>query len=101
MGRHGIQQEATGNWCVDYVADELLYKSVINFINALPTPDGKPFQLLPWQKTFIKNVFKTRRGKRVVRTAVLSCGRKNGKTGLASNIVLAYLVGPLSASAQE
>jgi phage terminase large subunit-like protein len=49
----------------------------------------------PWQRRFIQRVYKTGKdGRRLVRTAVLSMARGNGKTQLASLLALAHLVGP-------
>ena len=58
---------------------------------------GSPFKLDPFQKKFIRAVyephwFNTQR--RVVRRAILSIARKNGKTALIAALVLAHLVGP-------
>lgn len=55
---------------------------------------GQPIKLLPEQKEFIRKVYKTRAGRRVVRRAILSMGRKNGKTGLIGALVDAHLIGP-------
>jgi phage terminase large subunit-like protein len=45
---------------------------------------GTTLKLRPWQKRFIRSVYRTdKRGYRLVRTAVLSVARKNGKTQLA------------------
>jgi phage terminase large subunit-like protein len=72
---------------------------VIRFVNSLPCTAG-PFagtnlKLQPWQKRFIKAVYRTdKQGKRAVRTAVLSVGRKNGKTQLAAALCLCHLSGP-------
>lgn len=44
---------------------------------------GRKLEVRPWQRDFIRDVYATRSdGRRLVRTAVLSLGRKNGK-GLA------------------
>jgi phage terminase large subunit-like protein len=52
-------------------------------------------KLRPWQKRFIRAVYKTNKaGNRAVRTAVLSVGRKNGKTQLAAALCLCALSGP-------
>jgi phage terminase large subunit-like protein len=72
---------------------------VIRFIESLKITSGKfagtPFRLRPWQKTFIQAVYATDAdGRRLVRTAVLSMGRKNGKTQLAAALALCHLVGP-------
>jgi len=57
---------------------------------------GKPFQLLKWQKDFIRDIYEPSLpdGRRVVRRAILSMARKNGKTALIAAIALAHLVGP-------
>jgi len=48
-----------------------------------------------WQKRIIRRIYRTNKaGKRVVRTGLLSMGRKNGKTSLASAIALVHLSGP-------
>jgi phage terminase large subunit-like protein len=59
-------------------------------------PDaGKKLVLRPWQKTFIEAVYaEDADGNRPVRTAVLSMGRKNGKTQLAAALALCHLCGP-------
>jgi phage terminase large subunit-like protein len=78
---------------------------VIEFIENLTVPSGigqgKRFLLEPFQKKFIRDIYEphigaTRewRGNRVVRRAILSIARKNGKTALIAAIVLAHLVGP-------
>jgi phage terminase large subunit-like protein len=72
---------------------------VIAFIETLPCTAG-PFagtklKLRPWQKKFIRAVYKTdKAGNRLVRTAVLSVGRKNGKTQLAAALCLCAMSGP-------
>lgn len=56
---------------------------------------GKPFRLADWQEQFIRDIYEPQRdGKRVVRRAILSCARKNGKTALIATLALAHLVGP-------
>lgn len=76
---------------------------VITFIEKLIVPSGfgqgKPFKLLPFQKAFIRDVYEPHRkeGKefrRLVRRAVLSVGRKNGKSALISALAIVHLVGP-------
>jgi phage terminase large subunit-like protein len=59
------------------------------------TGQGKPFKLEQWQTKFIRDIYEPHRGgKRVVRRAILSVARKNGKTALTAGIALAHLVGP-------
>jgi phage terminase large subunit-like protein len=56
---------------------------------------GGQFRLQPWQKAFIRDIYEPHRdGRRVVRRAVLSVGRRNGKTAIIAAIALAHLVGP-------
>lgn len=78
-------------------------QAIIDFIEKLIVPSGHgqgtPFVLEPFQKKFIRAVyephFKTARGwRRAVRRAVLSVGRKNGKSALISALVIVHLVGP-------
>nr|WP_298797642.1 terminase TerL endonuclease subunit [uncultured Acetobacter sp.] len=56
---------------------------------------GEPMRLDEWQKVIIRALYDTDDdGLRYVRTGVISMGRKNGKTGLASALALAHLCGP-------
>ena len=69
---------------------------MIRFIEThLIVPDGvlreTPFRLLDFQKRFILEVYDNPVG---TRHAILSIGRKNGKTALMACLVLAHLVGP-------
>jgi len=59
-------------------------------------PDiGKNFRLRDWQREFIFNVYREdMKGNRAVRTAILTMGRKNGKTALAALMALCHLCGP-------
>ena len=73
--------------------------AVIKFIERLTVPSGhgmgKPFELEPFQKLFIRAIYEPHLGlRRAVRRAILSMARKNGKTALIAAIVLAHLVGP-------
>jgi phage terminase large subunit-like protein len=52
---------------------------------------GKPVRLRSWQRKEIKRVYDNPHG---TRRAILSFGRKNGKTALASFLLLLHLVGP-------
>jgi phage terminase large subunit-like protein len=79
--------------------DRTRAKNVIDFIECLTIPSGKgqgePFKLMAWQKRFIRDIYEPHEnGIRVVRRAILSVARKNGKTALIAGIVLAHLVGP-------
>jgi phage terminase large subunit-like protein len=72
---------------------------LITWLERLTVPSGqhagRPFRVRPWQRAIIKEVYRTdRRGRRTVRLALLSMGRKNGKSGLAAALALAHLCGP-------
>jgi len=79
-------------------------KRIIQFIETLNVPSGagagEPFKLLPFEKKFIKDVYAPhvnvgpKLWRRLVRRAVLSIARKNGKTALIAALVLVHLVGP-------
>ncbi len=60
---------------------------------------GGAFKLRPFQKRFIRALYEPHRfeggqWRRLVRRAILSIARKNGKTALIAAIVLAHLIGP-------
>src|SRR5829696_4900244 len=79
---------------------------VATFVETLPITSGPlsgtMFKLRPWQRTFLQSVYGTdRTGRRPVRTAVLSLGRKNGKTQLAAALALCALSGPEAESRGE
>lgn len=72
---------------------------VIKFIESLKVTSGslagQPFLLRPWQKDIIRAWYATdAKGRRTVRTGLLSVARKNGKSGLCAAIALAHLLGP-------
>ena len=76
---------------------------VVKFIECLKVPSGTSagefMHLRPWQKRFIYDVYapcdpETRR--RLVRRAILSIARKNGKSALIAALVLVHLIGPES-----
>lgn len=73
---------------------------VIDFIERLTITigetAGQPFILREWQKQFIRDIYEPQdeHGRRVVRRAVLSVARKNGKSELSAALVLVHLIGP-------
>lgn len=77
-------------------------EKIIAFIETLLTPDGAgvgtPFVLREWQKEIIRSVYgpEDENGLRIVRQAVLTMGRKNGKTALVAGLCLAHLCGPVA-----
>lgn len=54
---------------------------------------GKPVRLREWQKSELRKIYDNKYG---TRRAILSFGRKNGKTALAAFILLLHLAGPES-----
>lgn len=73
---------------------------VIAFIETLRCPDGtqagQPLVLRPWQRKVIYAVYGPCHpdGRRIVRQALLSMARKNGKTALVAALCLCHLCGP-------
>ena len=83
--------------------DKQRVKRIVQFIEYLIVPSGegsgKPFKLRKWQRKFIEDVYgphiRTKgEWRRLVRRAVLSIARKNGKTALIAALVLVHLIGP-------
>lgn len=72
-----------------------LGQQMIAFIEMLKVPEGKkvgrPLKLEPFQKQFILDIYDN---PHTTRTAILSLGRKNGKTALIAGLLLGHLVGP-------
>ena len=52
---------------------------------------GKPVRLRDWQKAIIKGIYDT-----PTRRAIISVGRKNGKSALGAMLLLLHLAGPAS-----
>jgi phage terminase large subunit-like protein len=73
---------------------------VIRFVESLKVTSGallgRKFTLRPWQREIINEWYATggEKGRRIVRTGLLSVGRKNGKTGLCAALALCHLLGP-------
>ena len=73
---------------------------IFDFIEKLIVPSGKgkgkPVKLLPFEKAFIKDIYNPVNSDmlRIVLRAILSMGRKNGKTFIVACLVLVHLVGP-------
>ena len=79
---------------------------VIAFCEDLTVTSGTAaytkLRLRPWQRKFIEAVYaENEQGIRSVRTAVLSMGRKNGKSQLAAALALCHLCGPEAESRGE
>ena len=75
-------------------------KRIIAFCELLTLPDGakagERVRLRDWQKDFINSVYgpQTPQGRRIVREALLTMARKNGKTALIAMLLLVHLCGP-------
>lgn len=75
-------------------------KRIISFIEQLKVPSGhnagKNFKLRQFQKEFINAIYGNlnRDKTRKTRRAILSMGRKGGKTALICCLVLVHLIGP-------
>ena len=72
---------------------------VISFLETLPITAGllagSTMKLLAYQRDFLRKVYRTdRKGRRIVRQAVLSIPRKGGKSSLAAGLCLCHLLGP-------
>jgi phage terminase large subunit-like protein len=50
---------------------------------------GRPFRLRPWQEEIVRGIYDS-----PTRRAIITFGRKNGKTAFTAALVLAHLVGP-------
>lgn len=56
---------------------------------------GQPFRLRDWQKEIVRAIYEPEAaGRRVVRQALITLPRKNGKTQLAAALALVHLFGP-------
>jgi len=75
-------------------------QDMIDFIETLRVPEGmnqgQQLTMRPWQKDIIRPVYSPvdENGVRIVRKAIYSVGKKNGKTPLIAGIALGHLVGP-------
>lgn len=72
---------------------------VIAFLESLPITSGmhagEKLRLRPWQREIVEAIYRTGQdGRRIVRTALVTCPRKQGKTALAAGLALCHLVGP-------
>lgn len=83
--------------------DYTIAEETIEFIEAVciipeGTHVGKSLHLEKFQREFIMDVFRVDKatGRRVVRQAILTVARKNGKSALTAAITLAALCGPLA-----
>jgi phage terminase large subunit-like protein len=83
-----------------------MWEKVVLFCESLPVTSGKlagtMWKARPWQRKWIRRVYRTdKKGRRIVRTALLSLARKNGKTDLAARLCLCHLAGPTATARGE
>jgi phage terminase large subunit-like protein len=76
-------------------------KRVIAFLESLTVTAGayagRKLRLRPWQKKILGRIYATGAdGRREVRTALISMGRKGGKSTICAGLALCHLVGPES-----
>jgi phage terminase large subunit-like protein len=76
-------------------------EQVIAFLESLPVTKGRlagrKMRLILAQREFVEGVFATdKKGRFIVKTAIISQAKGNGKSGLVAGLCLAALVGPLS-----
>ena len=80
---------------------------MIDFIETLRVPEGMdqgaPLIMRPWQKDIIMPVYGPvdENGIRIVRKAIYSVAKKNGKTPLIAGIALGHLIGPEAKSNEQ
>jgi phage terminase large subunit-like protein len=75
--------------------DTQLVSDIFEFCDSfIFVPEGggaiKSLELRPWQKDIIRQIY----GEPRLRRAIISFGRKNGKTALAAFLILCHLIGP-------
>jgi len=73
-----------------------ILSGLLSFSKYLPGLGRGYFKLEKFQKDFIKDIYGKvdKDEKRIVRRAILSMGRKNGKTMLTAALALVHLIGP-------
>lgn len=87
---------------INALANPTLADQIIAFIRLLPITDGEAAgerqTVDPWQELWLRAIYEpmTFDGRREVRDAILTCARKNDKSGLIAGLILAHLIGPAS-----
>src|SRR5215831_5595116 len=76
---------------------QTLGEEIINWIETLRVPEGalcgQPLVLMDWQKREILRIYDNPAG---TRRAIISVGRKSGKSSLCACLMLAHLAGPVA-----
>lgn len=87
---------------INALANPTMADQIIAFIKLLPITDGEAAgqrqTVDPWQENWLRAIYEptTFDGRREVRDAILTCARKNNKSGLIAGLILAHLIGPAS-----
>lgn len=73
---------------------ERVIRFIENLTNTAGPAAGKSFKLRPWQKAIIRGIYdpQTEDSRRIVRTALITMPRKQGKTELAAALALYHLL---------
>jgi len=73
-------------------------ENVVSFIESLQITSGahagRQLKVRDWQRNIIESIYHEEGGRRVVRNALLTIPRKQGKTALAAALALCHLCGP-------
>ena len=77
-------------------------EQTMEFMEAAVILDGAPMRLFPWQRQWMREVLvEDGSGNRKITNSLMTLPRKNGKTGIMSGLVPAFLAGPLWAPNTE
>ena len=95
----GEDADGFNNYWIEKYGYTIRVQKVFDFIENLIVPSGKgsgePFVLQDFEKAFIRDIYDPiKNGKRVIRRAILSIARKNGKSTIIAALALVHLVGP-------
>ena len=83
------------------VGSDRVIRFVENLTNTAGPAGGKPFKLRPWQKDIVQGIYDPQEdGRRIVRTALITMPRKQGKTELAAALALYHLLADGELNAQ-
>ena len=91
---------ALNTFWIEKYGYSLRVQLIFDFIERLKIPSGRGaggfFKLNNFQKAFIADIYNPldKNGLRIVKRAILSIGRKNGKTMLTACLVIVHLFGP-------
>jgi phage terminase large subunit-like protein len=81
------------------VSGKSRFEKLVAFVESLPITSGvlagQPFKLRDWQLDILRGIYRVdKSARRVVRQALVTLPRKQGKTQLAAALAIAHLCGP-------